>query len=762
MELDLRRAPRRLLIAAVACGLPACGHAAAPAPQPRPDGHARLQRLAGLVPLAGRRRRRACSPRTASTVELKYFDSYTDSLTALATGNVDANSQTLNDTLTSVSGGAKQTIVLVNDNSTGNDQIIARPGITTRRRPQGQDGRRRAGHGRPLPAAARPAEGRADRGGRHSQAAAHRRRGGRVRGRPGRRGRRVRAVHHHRAGACRAARRSRPRRSSPARSPTTWSSPPFVAEPPDRGAGGGEDLVRHPAWIAANKDEAIDDHGQEGRRQRRPTTRPTTPARPSSPGAEPGRVHPGHAPRPTSTTRPTRSPTSWSSTEAGRQQAAAGRAARAQVRQGGVRVMTRCRPASPTRPSATAGSAGRGRWPALPRRRPARRTVPGAAGHPRTDPAPGPLDADRAVGAGAARWPGGAVARRRGRPGHVPAVAGRGLRGRRGDGPRRAAVADTWATRAAGAARLRPGRAGLGAAGHRHGQLPGRQALFEPVIGLLRYLPASAFIPLLIIWLGIGEPPKIALLFIGTVFFNTLMTADVGAAGAGRADRRVLHARRPPRRGAAQGDRAALAARHDRRGPGQRRRRVELRRGRRADRPEVGPGLPDRPRAAVPADRQDLRRARGDRASIGLRHRRRAAAAARPGRAVGRDDRRARAARGRPRTSRSRRPRRALDGIDLAVPRGRVRLRGRRERLRASRRCCRWSPGLLTPTDGRDRCSTASRSPARARPRPGVPGRARLPVAHRRAQRRRSGWSCCRSPGPSAAAGSPGTWPRPA
>ncbi|MET0134373.1 MAG: ABC transporter permease [Kibdelosporangium sp.] len=53
------------------------------------------------------------------------------------------------------------------------------------------------------------------------------------------------------------------------------------------------------------------------------------------------------------------------------------------------------------------------------------------------------------------------------------------------------------------------------------------QALFEPMIGLLRYLPASAFIPLLIIWLGIGEPSKITILVIGTVFFNTLMTADV-------------------------------------------------------------------------------------------------------------------------------------------------------------------------------------------------------------------------------------------
>jgi NitT/TauT family transport system permease protein len=60
------------------------------------------------------------------------------------------------------------------------------------------------------------------------------------------------------------------------------------------------------------------------------------------------------------------------------------------------------------------------------------------------------------------------------------------------------------------------------------------RAAFEPVIGLLRYLPASAFVPLLIIWLGIDEASKIAVLFIGTVFFNTLMTADVvrGVPGA--------------------------------------------------------------------------------------------------------------------------------------------------------------------------------------------------------------------------------------
>lgn len=63
-------------------------------------------------------------------VDLTYFDSYTDSINALNTGNLDANSQTLNDTLASVSGGAEQVVVLTNDNSTGNDAIIAAPGIS--------------------------------------------------------------------------------------------------------------------------------------------------------------------------------------------------------------------------------------------------------------------------------------------------------------------------------------------------------------------------------------------------------------------------------------------------------------------------------------------------------------------------------------------------------------------------------------------------------------------------------------------------------
>lgn len=52
------------------------------------------------------------------------------------------------------------------------------------------------------------------------------------------------------------------------------------------------------------------------------------------------------------------------------------------------------------------------------------------------------------------------------------------------------------------------------------------RALFEPIIGIVRYMPAPAFAPLLIVYLGVGEAPKIALIFIGVVFFNTLMIMD--------------------------------------------------------------------------------------------------------------------------------------------------------------------------------------------------------------------------------------------
>ncbi|OWY67019.1 ABC transporter permease [cyanobacterium TDX16] len=52
------------------------------------------------------------------------------------------------------------------------------------------------------------------------------------------------------------------------------------------------------------------------------------------------------------------------------------------------------------------------------------------------------------------------------------------------------------------------------------------RALLEPLFGLMRYMPAPAFIPLLVLYLGIGEEPKITLIFIGVFFFNSLMVMD--------------------------------------------------------------------------------------------------------------------------------------------------------------------------------------------------------------------------------------------
>jgi NitT/TauT family transport system permease protein len=43
--------------------------------------------------------------------------------------------------------------------------------------------------------------------------------------------------------------------------------------------------------------------------------------------------------------------------------------------------------------------------------------------------------------------------------------------------------------------------------------------LMEPIMAPLRYLPISAFIPLLILWLGIGETQKIAFLFLGVFVY---------------------------------------------------------------------------------------------------------------------------------------------------------------------------------------------------------------------------------------------------
>jgi NitT/TauT family transport system permease protein len=56
------------------------------------------------------------------------------------------------------------------------------------------------------------------------------------------------------------------------------------------------------------------------------------------------------------------------------------------------------------------------------------------------------------------------------------------------------------------------------------------EAFFEPFVSFARYLPASAFIPLLILWAGTGELQKLLVIFIGSVFQIVLMVAVVVSA----------------------------------------------------------------------------------------------------------------------------------------------------------------------------------------------------------------------------------------
>lgn len=52
------------------------------------------------------------------------------------------------------------------------------------------------------------------------------------------------------------------------------------------------------------------------------------------------------------------------------------------------------------------------------------------------------------------------------------------------------------------------------------------EGLFEPSVDLVRYMPAVAFVPLSILWLGVGDSQKFLILFIGTFFQEVLMIMD--------------------------------------------------------------------------------------------------------------------------------------------------------------------------------------------------------------------------------------------
>lgn len=52
------------------------------------------------------------------------------------------------------------------------------------------------------------------------------------------------------------------------------------------------------------------------------------------------------------------------------------------------------------------------------------------------------------------------------------------------------------------------------------------EGLLQPFTEFVRYIPVPALIPILIVLFGIGEPPKIMLIFVGTFFQLVLMVAD--------------------------------------------------------------------------------------------------------------------------------------------------------------------------------------------------------------------------------------------
>lgn len=52
------------------------------------------------------------------------------------------------------------------------------------------------------------------------------------------------------------------------------------------------------------------------------------------------------------------------------------------------------------------------------------------------------------------------------------------------------------------------------------------EAFFNPLVSAWRYLPAPAFIPLLLMWLGASDAQKLALLFLGVVWFLITLVMD--------------------------------------------------------------------------------------------------------------------------------------------------------------------------------------------------------------------------------------------
>ncbi|MEO0757578.1 MAG: ABC transporter permease [Cyanobacteria bacterium J06648_16] len=58
------------------------------------------------------------------------------------------------------------------------------------------------------------------------------------------------------------------------------------------------------------------------------------------------------------------------------------------------------------------------------------------------------------------------------------------------------------------------------------GTFPLVEACLNPLVSPFRYLPAPSFVPLLLMWFGTGEAQKIALLFLGVIWFLITLIMD--------------------------------------------------------------------------------------------------------------------------------------------------------------------------------------------------------------------------------------------
>jgi NitT/TauT family transport system permease protein len=58
------------------------------------------------------------------------------------------------------------------------------------------------------------------------------------------------------------------------------------------------------------------------------------------------------------------------------------------------------------------------------------------------------------------------------------------------------------------------------------GTFQSMNSLFAPFVATVRYMPVTAFVPLIVIWVGLGEDAKVLIIMLGVVLYNAIMVAD--------------------------------------------------------------------------------------------------------------------------------------------------------------------------------------------------------------------------------------------